>query len=548
MRARAGAGFALGLLAAAGLALRWWRLDLMPFRFDSAAEMWRAREVLDGVGWPITGIINSLGFRNPAGFTWLIMPTAVLSPDPRWTAAWIGTLTMTALWPLYGAGRLVFGTRALALLLCAVWTVLPLCVMGGRSIWPQNLLATFGAWGLWLLLLACKADVPPRRRVATAAVGGGVLGFGALVHLSCVAAVGVALLILGVCAARPRRAHGRPTDRMGGKLVLALVIGLLPAVAGLVPSALDGWRRMSVPASQRAAKPAHIRQYESRMPPPKPVPARLSDAVGGLFQQFSSLGATGGIDQQLSPAAVAAGRAADVALLALVLAGVARAALALGRRRHPAAGSDGISRFHAAVLLAWMFLPPVVAAFALKRLNTSYFAYTLPALLLLAAGALRAGGGEVSRRLSRGAAGACAAGMTALYLFSFFGIMAALDASRYVRGDYYIPLANQLNLVRRLAAEGVSRERFVHLSGDWFQHSYNYLFEEMSVSPAPGSQPAWAVVEDLILRGRQARRTALIEEHATLREGPVAAVLFSGPGGALALQRAFWEAEDSAAE
>ncbi|MCX7718181.1 MAG: hypothetical protein N2111_07250 [Candidatus Sumerlaeaceae bacterium] len=545
MRARTAAGFCLILLAVAGLGLRWWRLDLMPFRYDSAAEMWRAREVLEGGGLPVTGIINSLGFRNPAGFTWLIMPAAVCSPDPRWTAAWIGIWTMTALWPLYAAGRLVLGQRALALLPCAVWAVLPICVMGGRSIWPQNLLATVGAWGLWLILLACQADSPLRRRVAAAAAAFAVLGFGALVHLSCLAAVGVALVLLGVGMGFMRRTGDRQTKPMTGGFAVAVLLGLLPAAAGLSPSAVDGWRRMSVPESQRAAKPAHIQQYESRMPPPKPLPARLSDAIGGLFQQFSSLGATGGIDQQLTPVAVAAGRSADVALLALVLAGVARTALTAGRRRALAVGTGGLRRFHAAVLLAWVFVPPATAAFVLKRLNASYFAYTLPALLLFAGIAMRPVGGEVSRRLARATALAFAAGTFSLYIFFFFCTMTALDASRYVRGDYYIPLANQLSLVRRLAAEGVSRARFVHLSGDWFQHSYNYLFDEMGIRPAAESEPVWAVVEDLVLRGRQAHRAALIDKHATLREGPVAAVLFTGPAGAVALQRAFWAAEDS---
>jgi hypothetical protein len=224
---------------------------------------------------------------------------------------------------------------------------------------------------------------------------------------------------------------------------------------------------------------------------------------------------------------------------------MARAALTVGRKSAPAVLTDGLRRFHAAALLAWVFVPPVAAAFFLQRLNASYFAYTLPALLLVAAMALRPVGGEISRRLARGAAAACAAGAFSLYIFFFSCTLAALDASRYVRGDYYIPLANQLSLVRRLAAEGVSRARFVHLSGDWFQHSYNYLFDEVGVQPAAESKPVWAVVEDLVLRGRQVRRAALIDEHATLREGPVAAVLFTGPAGAVALQRAFWAAEDS---
>jgi hypothetical protein len=533
-------------LAALGLLLRWWRLDLMPFRFDSAAEMWRAREVLGPGGLPLTGIINSLGFRNPAGFTWLIVPAAALSADPRWTAAWIGGLTVTALWPLYAAGRVVLGGRALALLPCALWAVLPLCVLGGRSIWPQNVLGTVGAWGLWLLLLACQPDGPVRRCALAAALALAVLGYGALIHLSCLAAVGVACLILGVRVFALRWQGGRRFSRLAAGLVVAGAAGLLPVAAGLAPSAIDGWRRLRVPVGERAAKPAHIEQFESRMPPPKPVTGRLTDAVGGLFQQFSSLGATGGIDQQLPLVAVAAGRTVDVVLMVLVLAGVARAVLDL-RRRVAGTALGAAGRWHAFILLSWVFIPPVVGAFVLQRLNASYFAYSLPALLLLSAGALRPERGPRWRRAGRVVVAAVAAASVVLYVFFLVSVLAALDASRYVRGDYYIPLANQWNLVRRLAAAGVARERFVHLSGDWFQHSYNYLFDEMRVHPPPEAQPAWAVVEDLVLRGRQPRRTALIAEHATLQEGPVAAVLFTSPVGSALLQRAFWAAEEPAA-
>ncbi|MBX7244358.1 MAG: hypothetical protein K1X53_02600, partial [Candidatus Sumerlaeaceae bacterium] len=88
------------LILAGGLALRLPSLDLMTFRYDSAEELFRARRTVHLGAPPLTGIENSLGFHNPAGFTWLLQVTTLFTPDPRWAAAWLGLVGLSGLYPI----------------------------------------------------------------------------------------------------------------------------------------------------------------------------------------------------------------------------------------------------------------------------------------------------------------------------------------------------------------------------------------------------------------------------------------------------------------
>ncbi|MCX7020118.1 MAG: hypothetical protein NTY46_14240 [Candidatus Sumerlaeota bacterium] len=522
--------FILTLLACLGLALRWMRLDLMSFRFDSAEELFRARETLQSGFPPFTGIINSMGFRNPAAFTWILAPIVALTPDPRHAAAWIGLISMTGLWPMYRMSR--FLLRGVVMWLpCVVYVVMPAHVFWGRSIWSLNLMPVVGAWALWAVLMTSCARIGNSRKLGFLLAGLAALCLGVLIHPSGAAWIIVASLYMTPVALRSRW----PGSAVAGGLLILFV-----AMLFILPSLLDGFRVMRAPPK----KPEYAAQYESKLPPPKNMAGRLPDAFGGLFEIFSSWGATGGIDQQIGAAAAIAGRLADVALLVLFLAGTVRALLTRKRKDW--------------LLLAWCFLPPLVAAVVLSRPYGSYYSMALPAMLLLCACPLSRMGLAAGLRLTHVMN---IVSMTVIwlcvlaYVWFLLACFAAVASSGYVHGPYYIPLKPQQQLAKGVADSGVKAGNFVHLSGEWFQRPYDYLLrhvyrvhESWAGMPMPyadgwGSrfQGAMAIAEDILLRGRQKARADYMENHATFRVGEVVVAVASDPLEARELIMGFWE-------
>ena len=508
------------LVAAAGLALRWWRLDLMNFGYDSAAAALRARETLVHGHPPLTGIVNSLGFRNPGAFVWLILPPFLVSPSPPFAAAWVGLLCLSGLWPLYRVGRRFLGPCAW-LVPCVLYSFMPALVFQSRSIWAQNLMPALGAWSLLALFGAVVAPetngetLRPRRAWAALAVV--LLATG--VHLS--GAAYVIMVVAIVAAARAWRGHLRRGTLLGGGLCALLVVSL-------VPSAYDGYVYATGP---RPEKPEHVRQFESLMPPPRNLPGRFQDAISGLFDDFSSLGASGGIDLQLGMGLTRAARALDTICVVLAMAGIGRGILLLMRRR-------GREPF-CAVLLAWCFVPAALGAVFISRVNGSYFAPAVPAMLLLCGLALQP---LSARGLPRGVVIGIVGGLACGYAVVFGGMMLRVDRSRDVRGVYYLTYVEIRGLTERVAREGVPAGNLVHLSGDWYQLAYTYVHREVLHSPPRMSadQP-WAVIEDLPMRSRHAKRAALLGKNATWQRGPVVVAMFPDARAALAFQKAFWD-------
>ncbi|AXA37159.1 MAG: hypothetical protein D6691_06940 [Candidatus Hydrogenedentota bacterium] len=542
---------AIGLtLCVLGLALRWWRLDLMPFRFDAAEALARTRETLAYGFPPLTGIVNSLGFRNPAGLEWLILPSALLSPDPRLSAVWIAVLFMSGVWPMLRLGATIGGSWG-AWLLGVVYTFHPLCVFASRDVWAQNLLPMFGAWALWCVVHARVA--PPRQAANLLARAFVAISVAAAVHLSGVAwwltLCGIALFWLRQVATKVE-GETRPTLDPDGTptngaqpLPTRISLWVRPMLAAaalflfLLPSAMDFLRVQSAPAQP---KPDYVETFERQMPQPKPVVLRVGDSFAALFEPWSSVGATGGAAELLPNWVVGLAGGVDMVLMLASLIGFV---LVLVAALRPGA-VPSLPQDLARILLAWVLVPAVGAGVFMRYPNSTYLYCALPATYLFVPLALRAVSACLLRRIiawpksATGDGGETSAGssaerthelsnypasvpkegirfrtvggltlaLVALAYISFqLAVVRELDRVGRVDGPYYIPLAEQVALVQDLKAAGVRSGRFVHLAGGWFQRPYDYLLEWLAPRHLTGSTeaPMWGVAEDLLLRRSQ---------------------------------------------
>ncbi len=491
----------LGIVA---LGLRWYRLDLISFRYDAAEALFRARETFSLGRPPLTGIENSLGFRNPGGFIWTILPAALLSPRVELATGWVGLITVTALWPIYRMGRILLPGLAWVLP-CAAYVAAPWAVFAGRNVWAQNLMPVFGAWALWTLLLARDDSRPPRRRSIAAVVSIAILGFATSVHLSGAAYLIAAMLLL----MSPLRKGLLSKGSVFGVSTVLVISGAL-----LIPALFDRQHAMAHPK----VKPEHIVKYEAQMPPPPPLLSRVRAGLAGQFGLLSSMDATSGIERQLSPPLTRAASLVDFSLLLLTLAGLTGCALGLrtgtiqvavtsempyDTRRSTAAAGRAV--------LVWLGLPALLGALFVSHLNATYFAPAFPAVLLLAgAGACFLRNTRAIDQLSLLAAGL----LLVVYSWLFFAGMSAIDRSRFVEGIYYIPLADQERVAWRARQAGVPQGHLYHLSGLWFQHSYDYLHKEVAGTPTDdGGTGPWLVMDDLLLRRRFPLRHEWLEEH-----------------------------------
>jgi hypothetical protein len=536
----------LALMASVALVLRWWRLDLMPFRYDAAEALARTREALAMGHPPWTGIVNSLGFRNPPGLEWIIFPAVMLSPDPRVAAAWIGLLIVSGIMPAWRIGYLL-GGRPAAWFLALLYAFLPQTIFASRDVWAQHLLIPLGAWGLMFALRAVlhvhdfgpadasSSDAPdaasatvPRSATATS-LSASVLcaAVATTVHMASI------LWFLGLLGygffAVGRRRHAprwRPVLALAG-------IGALLLVA-LLPSLFDWYQTRRFPPRE---KPPHVSKFEMLAPPPKPIPGRLQEAYSGLFDPLSTTQVLGGIEQHLPPAPLVIVNSVDLLLLAFALGGLARLLLLAAPRARPAPADPSALRF-ARLLLTWLLLPPVFVAVFMRYPNATYLYFSMTGLLACVLVGWQ-GLLEFLFRLRPPRAAhlprpAAAPAIDRLFvramvvpimcvclIYGGFYVMAMDTVARVrtVNGPYYSPLREQLGLVREFDKAGIGRDHLVHLGGAWFQRSYDYLLDEVLRVPP---RPAAVVMEDTLLRRSQPERLEFVRrsldrEWATIR-------------------------------
>lgn len=482
------------------MALRLWRLDLIVFRYDSAEALFRVRDTLVLGHPPLTGIVNSLGFRNPPGLIWLLLPGALASPWPQAAAAWQAFLALTGVLPLFLIARRHLAGCAWVLPV-AMYCFLPVMVFGGRSIWAQNLLPSIGAWALWGAAVALDAARTPRARSRGAAFCTAMLAVAVLVHPASVPLLVMMAALFAWLALRGT------LDRR------SLLRGAVPTVAllcALLPSGMDWLEKRGTP---EWAQPEFARQFAEKLPPPEPVLQRVRSSLASVFEPLASGDPMGGIGLLLPPGWMMTARILDYVHLLVVAAGLALVlfgmVIALRNARAPAGAgagprSDAPFRRHEVLIAGWLLLPPLVGAALVARPNWTYFALGLPALLLLA-GVTVSRLVESSNAARRRAVAVCVAGLVLLGGLGYGGLhvaaMRTADSGEAMPGPYYIALRFQSELACRLAADGVEPDRFHHLAGDWFQRPYEYLLRYCTNGCADGTRARWAVAEDTALRG-----------------------------------------------
>jgi hypothetical protein len=450
----------------------------------------------------------------------MVLPPLLWSASPQLASAWLALLTLSALWPLCRLGQRILKNPVGWVLPCALYASLPSSVMMGRAVWQQNVLPAMASWALWWLWVALEGEASARRRTWAAAACVLMLLFGASVHLSALAWLAVALVWL--VAAFRRGGVERRALLAGG--AAAALLGI-----SFVPSALDWQRQRSAPAAE---KPAYVKAFEAQMPPAKPLGGRLADALSGPLSVFVSPDATGGIERDMPAAPLAAARLADMALFLLALAGTARALLEVLHQRSLASPW--------ALLLAWAFLPSLGAPLVLSRLNPTYFYLSMPALLLLCAGALE----PLAARARWAQALAPALGLWAALFYGWFllAALASVNRTHLADGAYYIPLRDQARVAQWAARQGVPRGQLIHLGGEWFEHSYDYLHQELygarSAVVAPGP---WALIDDQRLRRAHPRRSVFFVGQAGFRHASVAAVLLADRTKVQEFLKRFWD-------
>jgi hypothetical protein len=220
----------------------------------------------------------------------------------------------------------------------------------------------------------------------------------------------------------------------------------------------------------------------------------------------------------------------DLILLLLVLGGTALALVFAGRgfpKVPPSSAYNPAGTY--LVLLIWIAAPLLVGSIAVSRLNGTYFAPGVPALLLLAGCLLNSIPINKGRLIASWT-------VSALLLFSYpafvLTILKVINSKRFVEGVYYIPLVEQEKMARKAKLAGIPAGHIVHLSGDYYQRPYDYLHREVAKA-RPGTQARlpenytkespgpWLVMEDLVLRRKYPQRSKWLEQNLNERHGTV---------------------------
>lgn len=489
------------------VALRWTRLDLMTFRYDQAEAASRALDAFRG-SFPFTGIVNSMGFHNAPGYAWSILPGFLINADPRWATAWHGLLASTMIFPLALLGR-SYRADAILWLPAVLAATLPASVFGGRNLWAQHLLPPVAAWALFTLLIALDDGRDWRRRCRAAGFTLAILAWGVSIHYS---AAPLFVVAIGFLVAAFR-----------GQLKL-LAVALAPAAvifATMIPSALDWWAR----ASQPAPKADYVQDFEAILPDPLPWYVRVPDSAVASVSN-SSFEAVWGMRDLISHGAVAFVKVYDFLVLAIVLVSGAWA-MALILKKGRGLSMDFRHRI-GGVLLLWILVPAVAAGLLVPRINAAYFLGCLPAgwLLPLVLPALK----RQPRRVGVvGIAGFLLAGAFISYVF-----LAAIAREGLVPGPYYIPYGRQAQAVEYINSRGVAPGRLSHLSGGWFQHSYDFIHKNVSRETDGASQRdnAFALIEDKNLWPEKPDKLQVFWKEKPVEFGDVGVLIFSSRGAA----------------
>ena len=509
-------------LTAVAIALRLWRLDLIPFSYDSAAALERTRDTLNLGYPPPTGIINSMGFRNPPGLIWLLLPAGLVSPWPQVTTAWQGLLVLTGVAPVYWfARRRLSGVAWLVPVV--LYLFLPVMVMGGRNIWAQNILPALGAWALWGAGWALDGAATAVRRARYAAFCLGVLALAMLVHPA--SALWLIMMAVWFFVLARRRFLSLAT------LLRGVAASAIPAALALLPSALDWWAQRGAPPE---AQPEFARKFAANMPAPDPFWERIRLSLASVFEPMASGGPLGGLGYELTAQQRLYSQTLDFLLLALVGIGTALAAWEIARwiarvSRREAAPSTHCQE---CLLLVWLTLPALAGGAMVSYPNGTYFMIGIPALFLLAGVPVSRLEESGWRRTAHGVAAAVLLIGAVGYGAQHVVCMRIVDRTDVIQGNYYISLKIQRQMACRLAQQGVGIGRLAHLSGPWYERSLSYLLSACLGeirAKNPGAFPPsvrFAVVDDIALRASKPARVEWLRANADFFVGTLGAKVF----------------------
>ncbi len=499
--------FITSLLFCSAVALRWVRLDLMTFRYDQAEVAFRAMGAFRA-DFPFTGIVNSMGFENAPGYVWSLLPAFFFSADPRWATAWHGLLASTMIFPLALLGKR-YRSDALLWLPAVLAAILPVSVFGGRNLWAQHLLPPVTAWALLALDTAMDDERSwPQRRAA----GGfmlAVLAWGISIHFSaaplCFMAAG--FLLVGF---RTRLTY--------------LVPALIPAAlifATMVPSGVNWWMRSNNPAP----KADYVRDFETILPDPLPWYVRIPDSVVASLSN-SSIEPVWGIQDHLSRTVLSVIKCYDLSVLCLLLLSAGYAFFWIFRRKSQST-ADSWRKF-SVVLVSCVVIPAVTAGFFVERVNASYFLGTLPVGWLLPL-LLPSFGNRVRRYTIPIVISVFAGGLL------IYGIlMASIAKHQLVSGPYYIPYGMQAKTIAYINVNKVGLGSLNHLSGGWFQRSYDYIhkYGRSEAGPMVLNGQAFALIEDKNLWPEKPEKLKIFWNENPAQFGDVGVLVFQAQDAA----------------
>ena len=156
----------IAVLTAAAF-VRLWRLDLMEFKGDEANACRLALQSLgrgvggdSGAGFPLTGLMASIGVPNPPLFIYLLALPLAISADPLAAAVFVALANVAAVAICYVVGRRYF-SPFVALAASALYALAPWAVIFSRKLWAQDLMPVF-ICGFLLAAHSFLVDRKPR--------------------------------------------------------------------------------------------------------------------------------------------------------------------------------------------------------------------------------------------------------------------------------------------------------------------------------------------------------------------------------------------------
>lgn len=444
-----------GLLFLAAVAVRWFRLEWMFFLLDQSAICERAALVRAGE-LPLTGIVNSMGFRNAPGYVWMLMPVFFFTTNAVVAAAWHGLVSASMVIPLALAGRR-YRRDALMWLPAVIAAVFPYFIFAGRNLWAQNMVLPFAAWALWALDESLDETASMKRRATMAAVCLGLIAWSISIHYGVVPvliAAGIAMFPL--------------LRQLGGWQSVKVLLPAALIFLTMVPSVVDYAHVRHNPT----ADPEYAIRMQEARGEGLPMWARFGmTAEVALLSR--SLHAVPGLLYVFSDGVISLVQGFDVFVSGLIVAGLGTGLYYRFKRRDPKA-PVGKQAFYDALLL-WLIVPMLVSAIVLKQLNPGYFNALLPAgwLMTLFLPALP------DHRWWRKLAGMIV-GFVVIGSLVIYGLMLStiVNSKRVIRG-YAAPYKKQTEVVRHVLERGILPENIEHLSGPVFSAPYRYIARDL---------------------------------------------------------------------